>query len=363
MHNRNRPLLAMMTVAILLSGCSEEEDRPGTGDAVACFNNAEPVFQTHDSWVVSSNLNRSQGDDILKGMQPDATASDITETGAALELYLVDRFREILGFEGEPAAVTSYRNPLDFIEDVIAEDEVFNFINGRQMVSGCAQTDTPIRYNNQKVIFSNADGSSTLFYLVDYNYSGGTGADGNHHITRILQEYSQSDQNLDDNPGEATTLASNTSTSLTTYNTNSFTANGYMRPSSVFANWNESKSSLTILKDYDTKYADSVEYINPDGFTVTESLGQIKRLKLNVGYQTGIVELFTSDFKTAYSVIDINDQVTDIILYDVTDAELLTLFKDNSDWKAVIPYRDPGYDGETPTPLTTYTGTLLPSRG
>jgi hypothetical protein len=39
------------------------------------------------------------------------------------------------------------------------------------------------------------------------------------------------------------------------------------------------------------------------------------------------------------------------------------LFKNNPDWKAVVPYKDPSYDGDSATPFTSYTGTLVPHRG
>ncbi len=362
--HKTKLLLTLLLTTNILAGCSEEENRPGTGVEVACFNTAATVNYTRESWAVTENLQRTQGDDILKSMQPDSSANDASETAIVLKNYLQSQMKVVLGLEGEPESATSYLNSLDLIEEVIAKDEVFNVISGRQMVSGCAQSNVAIRYNNKDFTLNHAGGGLPLSYLVDYNYSNGADIDGNKYITRTLWEFSQSNETTDEAPESATVLASNSALSLTTYRADLFTNEGYMTPSSVIASWSDaSGSDISIYKDYDTYFKDTAEHVDSRGFTPSESLGTLKRIKIRVSYQTGVADVFISDFVSAYSVVDKQDNVTDIILKDVTGEELNQLFKDNPEWKAVVPYKDPGYDGDNATPLTSYTGTLLPHRG
>jgi hypothetical protein len=360
-----KSIVALVCVFTLLAGCSEEEGAgAGEGIEVSCFNPAETVDLVRSTWTVSEDLEYTQADDVLKSMQPSPVANDASDTAQLLKNYLQTQTMAAVGIEGEAQAATTYTNALDLIEEIIADNEVANFTVGRAMVAGCASVDVPTRYNNKSVTVRHTDGRAPMSYLVDYNYSGSPEAGDIEYVTRTLWEFSRSVENTEENPEEATTLAASSSLSVTTYQKDLFTTTGYMKPSSVIASWSGSSgSSVSIYKDYDQVFKDTAEYVNPDGFTLSDSLGKLKRLKIRVNYQTGTAEVFVSDFIVALAVVNMNDEITDIILKDITDDELKVLFEKNPDWKLVGTYKDPGYDGESATPLTTYTGTLLPHRG
>lgn len=330
------------------------------GKQASCFDLPDTAYLTCSTWTVSDDLSRTLGDDILKSMQPAPAANDASETAYLLKSYIQTKLMDALGVEGEAHAATGYTNALDLIEKVIANDEVANFTAGREMITSRANLNIPARYNNKNVTVRHTDGRTPMSFLVDYNYSGDSDTNGIKYITRTLWEFSRSGESKAENPVDATSLEFNSSLSLTTYRADLFSATGYLQPSTVIATWsNSSGSDVSIYKDYDQEFNDTSEYVSANSFTLDETLGSLKRIKIRVSYQTGIAEVFVSEFISAYAVINMNDEVTDVILKDITPEELDELFVQNPEWKGVLPYNDPGYDGEAATPLTTYTATLL----
>lgn len=406
MLNRFVQLVITVVIALTLTACSGEGEIDTSTGAVSCFNIAEPAALALDSFTVTETLQYAVADDILKGMQPNA--DNANEVAAGIVQFLEDRLRENTGFEGEPEAVTSYTNNLDIMEQILAENKIQNITAGREMVKGCKETGSPIRYNNANIEVTKVDESGetvdTLNYLVDYNYSeppqlideDPTTEERNPIFTRTIMEFTGVSRDPNSNPDESTDVVGGSVISLASYDPDQFQAMDYIQPTSMFAAWSADseeatvhekdddrdnngnliyedcigkydgkKESLTLYKDFNTLFEDTIEYANSDGIDSLPGLDKVGRIKLTIDYLTGEIEIFTSSYVSAIT------GPTGEFLADVSDKELCHLFVENTQWNAevmtdsnyeLVVSKDPEAPILPPVPIATYTGTIVPHR-
>ncbi len=348
---------------VLLSACTDTSDRTA---GLQCYNPAVAVLLDRGTAVTKTNLHQTQFDDFLKGYQP--TSAEISLEEKALILHLEQKIKQATHFTGSASAAESYSDPIDLMEEIMANDEVNNFTLARSQMEYAIENHIGCRYSNQNVKISHdddGDGNATSFnYLIDYNFVPVTSEGNEPFVSRTIIEFGSGA--IPETLNDTTDIFYSAAASITTYSAATFTSFGYMTPQSVIASWSLSETeSLTISKDYKTENRDSVEYtlstgMDFEGIDLDVIDKPVKRLKFVIDYGASPdagtkVEIFTSDFERA--LVGPNGR----ILRDPTASELEQLETDFPEWNPAR-YKDPNYDADAPIPAFAYTGTRLPHR-
>ncbi|UZE96102.1 hypothetical protein [Alkalimarinus alittae] len=356
-------LIASISIVSLgLVGCDKKEALGHNGQPV-CLNTAVPFELPLPTFEVSENLSRSSSWDYLQAIQPTANASAETPDIVAL---MESKIKQFAVYEGPSTGIISLNNPIDTMDQAeSSEDTAGNIKSGRIQIQGAIRDNVSCSYNNKAAILrdeSNSDETTNFLpYILDYSFISSS-----KQLSRTFAYFKEVKKTVND---EEVTTNEVLATSLTALNPDTFLTSGYNEPLSSVISWGDSKESLKITKDYQTRI-DRAEYVSATDFTVTTSATgtntEINRLKLSINYGTGEANVFISDFVSAVTCNPSNGD-TSLILKDPSPQDLIDNNCQNLEDRTT--YRDPGYDitgvdpdkpdsGTAPTPIETYTGTF-----
>ncbi|MCG8614404.1 MAG: hypothetical protein MI864_28160 [Pseudomonadales bacterium] len=375
-------LVIGVPMTLVLTGCGS------SGSSVEPSSCSDPSLRVNygrGTFRVTENLSRTYFDDFLKGSR--ASDDSQSESGQLLLAFLTEKIMVATGASGDPGSVNSYNNPLDLIEEAIANDEIANINDGRRMIQQSIADGVSCVYNNNHIVgnkgvFIQAEDSELEYrYTIDFrNTVNSTNPNGDFVTRTIVETTSTQDGSpVDDN----LSLQTGATFSSATYSASTFAAQGYDTPWTLIGSFaTNDTASATIEKDFLTHNTDTAEYADEEAFTPAPTVDPVKRLKFVIDYSSTEVSIYTSSFidalewrctegSTACATTLNGETLTNgTILFDPSE-ELISSIRqlqrdsqfvsDNPEWE-VVNYEDPDYDTLDAEPLETYIGTPVLNR-
>ena len=158
-------LPAVIAAAIVVTGCGPESTggNPPRNPAVSVSENVDS-FTVRDQDGLAPVVPNTVFFDFYRGLEP-VNAGEDKNTAAALR----GRLDELMGLtpSEDGKSYVAARNPLDFLNHVIADNRIPTFSDGRQLMRQAANESIAARYNNQ------SNGATIRFTEVIQGESGG----------------------------------------------------------------------------------------------------------------------------------------------------------------------------------------------
>lgn len=302
---------------------------------------------------------RLTGASLLAGLIPaEAVSTEVSNAIDAMNTSL----KEYAGYEGDESAITSTRNELDILENLIASHDVEEFEKAKQAMRVGVESNEVRGYNNRIVILESKDEADTdkFYYIVDYNYAPSTGL-----LTKtigasiqVLDQSTQSNLNLF------------TAIRVANLNTDTFSEEHYNQPLSEESFFGNDTFGVQVSANYESN-KDYGEITSQTAFSLNQDEATYKRMRIEVDYDTREVNIYLSDFVNAFY-----DTSGNIIKDPNTEAQeaLVNEYDDfckthEEDEKCIDPVNRYYFDDEyrrveagntgTPTPKFTYTGSAV----
>mgnify|MGYP005856993167 CR=1 FL=1 len=144
---RINTLPAVIASAIVLTGCGPEStgSNPPPNPAVSVSENVDS-FTVRDQDGLAPVMPNTVFFDFYRGLEP-VNAGDDQNTASTIR----GRLDELMGLTPSEDGKTyiAARNPLDFLNHMIADNRVVSFNDGRQLMRQAATESIAARYNNQ----------------------------------------------------------------------------------------------------------------------------------------------------------------------------------------------------------------------
>lgn len=306
---RHYPLFVAAPFVALLAGCGADTG----GDSA--FNPATDVELLFSTFILKNtetvdNLQHTRFDDFYRGIQPlDSDDADAAEVTGQLRGLV----HSLMGADPDDSG-QSYdrvRNPLDLMNQVIAANEVANFVEGRNYISDRIDEGKPATYNTRsnESLIRFVDQAATLnqeplpvrewryqtlaWTYTPYDEDGNAGHD---KVFRTIQHIARQDDSADEDdlPQLVSFLAG------TQFDANNFVTNGYNQPEMATVSFaTRTLGSLELRQEFIGEKTDTLFISDTDSpwFTINGTTPDCVRAELD--YPMQVLRLYTSTGESA----------------------------------------------------------------